>query len=279
MHGLVRPTRTHCFKSGRSGLSEGEKGKGKHRQQSRRDRLEILIQNKSALIRSSSSARLRLLAPSSRLINTSLSIITNPLLEEIRLPLQRNHIHKVKRVNHMINLFIPQRHQQPIRDEFDILIHQSRIHPDERNGECVGEEFLFDRYGFHDDVLDGIGMRAFTEVTEEETCKVGVHAFVTGDELVGKSKTRHETAFLEPKDGRERTREEDSLDGCESDQPFTECRAAVRDPFEGPVGFSLDAGDVLDGVEEVLALDCVFNVCVDEERVCFRVDVFPVYSR
>jgi hypothetical protein len=174
---------------------------------------------------------------------------------------------------------VPERHEQPIRDEFNVLIHQGRVHADERDGEGVGEEFSFDRHGFHDDVLDGVRTRAFTEVTEEETGEIGVHAFVTGDELVGKGETGHGTALFEPNDGGKGAGEEDALDGGEGDQSFTECRTAVRDPFKGPIGFPLDAGDVLDGVEEVFALDGVFDVCVDEERVRLEVNVFPVTEK
>jgi hypothetical protein len=36
----------------------------------------------------------------------------------------------------------------------------------------------------------------------------------------------------------------------------------------------LDAGNVHDDVEEALALDGVFDVCVNEERVCFEGNAF-----
>ena len=39
------------------------------------------------------------------------------------------------------------------------------------------------------------------------------------------------------------TREEDTLDGGKGDESFSESRSVVRDPFEGPVGLLLDAGN------------------------------------
>ena len=42
------------------------------------------------------------------------------------------------------------------------------------------------------------------------TNKSGLSTFVPGDEFVGESEAGHEAAFLEPKDGGERTREEDA---------------------------------------------------------------------
>lgn len=81
------------------------------------------------------------------------------------------------------------------------------------------------------------------EVGEEETCEVGVETFVPGDEFIGKSKTRHKTALLEPEYGCKRAAEEDTLNGGKSDQTLGECGVFVLDPFDGPVGFFANARD------------------------------------
>jgi hypothetical protein len=57
------------------------------------------------------------------------------------------------------------------------------------------------------------------EVTEEQTHEVGVHALLTADELVREGKAGHQ-APLQQEDGRERAKE-DTLDGSESDYPFS----------------------------------------------------------
>ena len=57
---------------------------------------------------------------------------------------------------------------------------------------------------------------------EEQTREICVHAFVAGDELVGKCETGHETAFLEPEDGGEGAAEEDTFDGGEGDETLSE---------------------------------------------------------
>ena len=44
-------------------------------------------------------------------------------------------------------------------------------------------------------------------------------------------------------EARERTREEDALDGGERHEALAEARAVVRDPLEGPVGLFADAGN------------------------------------
>jgi len=242
---------------------------------SARPGLEVLIQNEGPLVCRSTRRSLRILGPRRGLVDTGLCIIANPLLEEVGLALEGDHVHEIEGVGDVVHLGVAECDKEPIRNELDVLIHQGRVHPDERNGERLGEEFLFDRYGFGDNMLDGVGVGAFAEVSEQETGEVGVHAFVTGDELVGESETGHQTAFLEPEDGCKGTREEDSLDGCEGDQAFTECRTTIRDPFQGPVGFAFDAGDVFDCVEEEFALGGVFDVCVDEEGVSLGVNVLP----
>jgi len=70
-----------------------------------------------------------------------------------------------------------------------------------------------------------------------------VQTFVAGYKLVGEGESGHETAFLEPEDGREGAAEEDTLDGSESDEALGEGGALVLDPFDGPIGFLADAGD------------------------------------
>ena len=100
-----------------------------------------------------------------------------------------------------------------------------------------------------------------------------MHALVTADELVGEREARHEATLLEPEDGREGAREEDTLDGGERDEALGKARPLVCDPAEGPVSLLLDAGDGVNGVEEVLALLRVLDVGVNEERVCLGVDV------
>ena len=50
-------------------------------------------------------------------------------------------------------------------------------------------------------------------------------------------------------------------------------RSLVRDPAKGPIRLLLDTRYGLNGVEEVLALLRVLDVCVDEERIRLGMDV------
>lgn len=113
------------------------------------------------------------------------------------------------------------------------------------------------------------------------------------------SQSRHESTLLEPEDRGERSREEDSLDGGESDETFSKDRSLITDPLERPVGLLLDAGNWnergnvsdsssrskrvdffvvrtgLDRVEKLVTLLGFAHIGVDEKRVDFRVNVFP----
>jgi hypothetical protein len=102
---------------------------------------------------------------------------------------------------------------------------------------------LFDLDCLGDDVLDGLFAGTFVEVTEEETCKVRVETFVTGDEFVGECQSGHETAFLEPEDGCEGSGEEDTLDGSKGDETFCKGGVFVGNPFESPFCLGFNAGD------------------------------------
>ena len=60
----------------------------------------------------------------------------------------------------------------------------------------TGEERFFDGYGVDNNGGDSRGRRWMEEVMEEEASKVGVHAFVACNELVGEGETWHKTSFL-----------------------------------------------------------------------------------
>lgn len=70
-------------------------------------------------------------------------------------------------------------------------------------------------------------MGALLQVTEEQTSEIGMHALVPRDELVRKRKTRHQPPLLQPKDGRERAREEDTLNGSERHETLSKGRPLV----------------------------------------------------
>ena len=68
----------------------------------------------------------------------------------------------------------------------------------EQEKDRTGQKLLFDLDGISHKFKDYIGMWPLLEVVEEQTCKIGMHAFISTDELVGESQTRHEAALLQP---------------------------------------------------------------------------------
>ncbi len=137
------------------------------------------------------------------------------------------------------------------------------------------EELLLDLHRLFDDPLNRLRVRSSSKVCEKQASEVGVQTLISRNELVGKCETRHETSLLEPEDRGERSREEDTLDCGEGDKSFGKGRSFVADPFQCPLGLLLDARDGVDRFEEVGPTGGVFDVSVDEERVCFGVDVLP----
>ena len=106
-----------------------------------------------------------------------------------------------------------------------------------------------------------------------------METFISRDELVGEGESGHETSLLEPEDGGERSREEDTLDSGESNESFGECRLVVRDPLQGPLSLLLDTWDGVDSLEEVCTTCGVLDVGVDEEGVGLGMDILPVGQR
>ena len=72
-----------------------------------------------------------------RIINIGLGVVRHPLLEKVGLALQRNHVHKVKRILGIVHLGVSERYQQAVSNELDVLVHELSIHADQVHGQGV----------------------------------------------------------------------------------------------------------------------------------------------
>ena len=208
------------------------------------------------------------------MVNASLGIIRYTLLEEVGLALKRDHVHEVERVGNIVDLLIAKSNEQTVGNELNILAHELGVHADEGDREGITQELLFNDDGLLDDPLHELGVGSPPEMTEQEASEVRVHTLVTTNQLVGEGKTGHESTFLQPEDGSERSREEDTLDGGEGNKTFAEGGTIVGDISKSPVGLPLDTGNGVDSTEEIVTASRILDVCVNEKRVCLRVDVF-----
>jgi len=96
-----------------------------------------------------------------------------------------------------------QSRQQAIGTEFNISAHQLGIHANKFHRKGVLDKLLFDFDSVANNLRDTLNGELVEKFAVEEAGKVTVESFVSGDELVGKAKARHETTLLEPKDGTE----------------------------------------------------------------------------
>jgi len=222
--------------------------------------------------------------------DTSLLIVGDALLEEVGLAAERDVLHKVKGIGDLVKLLIAKRDKEAIGNKLNVLLHQGRVHAQERAGKGLGEELLLNLDGIQDNVLDELLAGTVLQVRVEQAGEVGVETLVTGDELVGEGEAGHEATLLEPEDGGESTAEEDAFDRGEGDEALSEGGVAVLDPANGPVGLLANAGDYnlgleerckysgrkltgINGVEEMGPLGRLLDVGVDEERVGLGVNV------
>merc|ERR1740138_1417999 len=70
-------------------------------------------------------------ATPSSCVHTSLCVIPHTLLEEVRLPLQRDQLHEVERVSRTIVLHVAEGIEKAVCTELDVLPHQLRVHSDQ----------------------------------------------------------------------------------------------------------------------------------------------------
>lgn len=118
--------------------------------------------------------------------DTGFLIIADALFKEIGLAGQGDGLHEVEGISRIVEFRVAEGDQQPIGDEFNVLLHQRGVHAQQRAGQGLGQEFLLDGHGFGDDVLHGLFAGTVVQVGEEEAGKIGVEAFVARDEFVGK---------------------------------------------------------------------------------------------
>jgi len=153
------------------------------------------------------------------------------------------------------------------------LLHKVGVHAEQSTRESLSEEFLFNGNGISDDVLDHLLASTSLEVRVKEAGEVSMQTLVTRDKFVGESQTRHESTLLEPEDRSEGPTEEDTLNGSEGDETLGKGRVLVLNPSDSPISLLSDAGNGVNGVEEIGALGRLLDVGIDEEGVCFGVDV------
>lgn len=264
-----------CGKYHANAMYKGIRGKKKDINDFARSSSEVLVKAEVAAILT------LLLGRAGRLIlvllstvhDTGLLVVGDTLLKEVGLATKRDVLHEVEGVGRFVDLVVAESDQQTISDELDVLLHQVGVHAQEGARQSLGQELLLDLDSIDDNILNHLLAGAVLQVRVQKAGKVGVETLITGDELVGEGQTGHETTLLEPEDGGESTAEEDALDGGKGNEALGEGGLCVRDPAQGPVSLLTDAGDGVDGVEEIGTLGGLLNVGVDEKGVSLGVNV------
>ena len=72
-----------------------------------------------------------------RSIDSSLGVVGYTLLEEISLALERDHIHKVEGVRHVVHFVVAKSHEESVGNKLDVLTHELGVHTDEGNRKSV----------------------------------------------------------------------------------------------------------------------------------------------
>jgi hypothetical protein len=174
--------------------------------------------------------------------DTSTLVVRDTLLEKVGLALEGDHIHEVEGVADLVVLLTTQGNQKTISNEFNVLAHEDGVHANEGTRQSITQELLFNFNSFHDDHLDTLSARLVAEKREEKTGEVSVQAFITRDKFVGEGQARHQTTLLEPEDGGEGARKEDTLDSSKSNQTFSK-GVVAGNPLESPGSLLGNAGN------------------------------------
>ena len=88
--------------------------------------------------------------------DTGFLVVADALFEEVRLAGQGDGFHEVERVGRFVVFLVPEGQKQAIGYEFDILLHQTRIHAQQRTRQCLCQKFLLDCHSLGYDVLHSL---------------------------------------------------------------------------------------------------------------------------
>ena len=95
--------------------------------------LEIFIQSK----RLHSSLRLATIESRRLDVDVGLDVVRHTLLEEVRLALERDHLHEVEGVRGVVVLLATEGDKKAVSDELDVLAHEFGVHADEGDRESI----------------------------------------------------------------------------------------------------------------------------------------------
>ena len=84
---------------------------------------------------------------------------------------------------------------------------------------------------------------------EHEASKIGVKAFVSGNQFIRKGQAWHQASFFKPKDGCKWSRKKDALYSGEGNNSF--CIRCTINPIQSPCCFFLYCRNSFDSVEKV----------------------------
>ena len=159
-------------------------------------RLKVLVKGQTVAVAGLALVLLGILLGAGH--DTSLLVVTDPLLEEVGLTSQGDTLHEVKRIGSVEVLLVAESDQETVSNKFNVLAHEHSVHAQERARKSISQELLLDSDSLDDDVLNNFLGWAPVKVREEQTGKVSVKTLITRDELVGEGKTGHQASLLQP---------------------------------------------------------------------------------
>ena len=205
--------------------------------------------------------------------DSTLGVLSDSLFEKVGLSLEGDHFHPLEWVGGLVVLGGSQGNQETVSAELNVLCHQLGVHTDQLNRKGVADEFLLNVDSIGNNLDNALGRKLVNELVVQHAGEITVETLVTRDEFVREGKTRHKSSFLEPEDGAETSREEDSLDNAEGDATLGEACLFGIAPLEGPLGLLLDTRDSVDSVQESHLFTSVLDVGINQQGVSFGVDV------
>lgn len=83
-------------------------------------------------------------------------VLTDSFFEEVRFALERYHVHPFEGIFDIVVLWYTKGEEKAVGNEFNILVHKSRIHSNQFDGQRVSNKVTLNVYGLRDDLKNTI---------------------------------------------------------------------------------------------------------------------------
>lgn len=129
-------------------------------------------------------------------VDACLLVFTHTLLKKVSFALKADHFHPLKRILNLVDLWCSQALQQSVSYEFNVQWHLVAVHADKLHWQGHSQKLQLYLNSFTDNLGYSLKWKLVYKMGVQQTSEVGVKSLISRYQLIAKTKSRHQAAFL-----------------------------------------------------------------------------------